>query len=89
VRPAGGQAQIDAVILAQPELTRIPVAVGEAKWGRSVSGPRIKARLAAKAAALTDSVDTLQYLVCARSEVTRADAETTVITAADIFPDQG
>jgi hypothetical protein len=74
--------------LAQPELTRIPVAVGESKWGRSVSGPRIKARLAAKAAALTDSVDGLQYLICARSEVIRADPDTTVITAADIFPDQ-
>lgn len=82
----GGQDQIDAVVLAQPEQTRVPVAVGESKWGRTVSGPRIKAKLAAKAAALTDSVDTLQYLICARSEVTRADADTTVITAADIFP---
>jgi hypothetical protein len=83
----GGQDQIDAVALAQPELTRIPVAVGESKWSRSVSGPRIKATLAAKAAALTDSVDQLRYIICARSEVTRADPETTVITAADIFPD--
>lgn len=85
---AGGQDQIDALVLAQPELTRIPVAVGESKWGRSVSGPRIKAKLAAKAAALTDSVDQLRYLVCARSEVTGADLDTTVITAADIFPDR-
>lgn len=84
----GGQDQIDAVALAQPELTRIPVAVGESKWSRSVNGPRIKATLAAKAAGLTDSVDQLRYVICARSEVTRADPETTVITAADIFPDQ-
>jgi uncharacterized protein len=74
------------VVLAQPELTRAPVAVGESKWGRSVSGPRIKAKLAAKSAALTGSVDQLQYLICARSEVTHADPDTTVITAADIFP---
>jgi len=84
----GGQDQIDAVVVAQPDLTRIPVAVGEAKWARSVSGPKIKAKLSAKAAALTDSVDNLQYLICARSEVTRADPDTTVITAADIFPDR-
>jgi hypothetical protein len=84
---AGGQDQIDAVVLVQPEQSRIPVAVGEAKWSRSVGGPRIKATLAAKAAALTESVDQLRYVICARSEVTRADSETTVVTAADIFPD--
>jgi uncharacterized protein len=83
----GGQDQIDAVVLAQPQLTRVPVAVGESKWGRSVSGPRIKAKLAAKAAALTDSVADLQYLICARSEVTHADPDTAVVTASDIFPD--
>lgn len=82
----GGQDQLDAVVLAQPELTRVPVAVGESKWGRSVSGPRIKAKMAAKAAGVTDSVDQLRYIICARSEVTRADPDTTVITAADIFP---
>jgi AAA+ ATPase superfamily predicted ATPase len=82
---AGGQDQIDAVVLAQPHLTRVPVAVGESKWSRSVSGPRIKAQLAAKAAALTEAVGELQYIVCARSAVTRADPETTIITAADIF----
>jgi hypothetical protein len=85
---SGGQDQIDAVVVAQPDLTRIPVAVGEAKWARSVSGPRLKAKLAAKAGALTDSVDNLRYLICARSEVTHADPDTTVVTAADIFPDQ-
>ncbi|HEU5161374.1 MAG TPA: hypothetical protein VFU43_30565 [Streptosporangiaceae bacterium] len=73
--------------LAQPDLTRIPVAVGEAKWGRSVDAARVKARLIAKAAALTKDVDRLTYIVCVRSEITRADAETVVVTAADIFPD--
>jgi uncharacterized protein len=84
----GGQDQIDAVVLAQPDLTRIPVAVGEAKWARSVSGPRIKAKLAAKAVSLTESVDQLRYIICARSSVIRADPDTEVVTAADIFPDR-
>lgn len=83
---SGGQDQIDAVVLAQPELTRVPVAVGESKWTRSVTGPRIKAKLAAKAAALTDAVDQLRYVICARSTVTEPDPDTTVVTAADIFP---
>jgi uncharacterized protein len=84
---ASSQNEIDALLLAQQQLTRQPVAVGEAKWNRSVDGARIRARLTAKAAALTDDVDQLTYIVCARSEVTRADAGTMVITAADIFPD--
>ncbi|HZB32972.1 MAG TPA: ATP-binding protein [Streptosporangiaceae bacterium] len=82
---SGGQDQIDAVALAQPELTRIPVAVGEAKWARSVDAARIKAKLIAKAAALTEDVDRLTYIVCARNEITRADEDTVVVTAADIF----
>jgi AAA+ ATPase superfamily predicted ATPase len=84
---SGGQDQIDAVALAQPDLTRIPVAVGEAKWAKSVDAARIKARLIAKAAALTEDVDRLRYIVCARSEATRADDDTVVVTAADIFAD--
>jgi uncharacterized protein len=84
---SGGQDQIDAVALAQPDLTRIPVAVGEAKWTRSVDAARIKAKLIAKAAALTEDVDRLKYIVCARSEATRADDDTAVVTAADIFAD--
>jgi hypothetical protein len=84
---SGGQDQIDAVVLAQPALTRVPVAVGEAKWARSVDGSRIKAKLIVKAAALTKDVDRLRYVVCARNEVNRADNDTIVVTAADIFPD--
>jgi len=83
---SGGQDQIDAVALAQPGLTRVPVAVGESKWSRSVAGPRIKAKLAAKAVALTDAVDRLRYVICARSTVTQPDPDTTIVTAADIFP---
>jgi uncharacterized protein len=81
------QNEIDAVLLAERQITRTPAAVGEAKWRRSVDGARIKARLIAKAAALTREVDQLAYIVCARSEVTRADPGTKVITASDIFPD--
>ncbi len=85
---AGGQGQIDAVLLAEPELTRIPVAVGESKWARSVNGERQRARLTAKAAALTPDVDRLAYIICARSEVvTQPESDTIAITAADIFPD--
>jgi len=64
----------------------VPVAVGESKWSRSVAGPRIKAKLAAKAVALTDAVDRLRYVICARSTVTQPDPDTTIVTAADIFP---
>jgi AAA+ ATPase superfamily predicted ATPase len=84
---SGGQDEIDAVVLAEPGVSRIPVAVGEAKWARSVDASRVKARLIAKAAALTPAVDRLTYIVCARSEVTRADPGTVALTAADIFPD--
>jgi hypothetical protein len=83
-----GRDEIDAVLIAQPELTRLPAAVGEAKWARSVNGGRLRARLTAKAAALTPEVDRLRYIVGARSAVDiPAGSDTIVITAADIFPD--
>lgn len=85
---SGGQDEIDAVLFAQHQQKRAPVAMGEAKWGRSVDGTRLRARLTVKAAALTEDVDRLSYIVCARSEVrTPGGADTIVITAADIFPD--
>lgn len=88
-RPADrNQVEIDAVLLAQPELTRLPVAVGEAKWGKSVNGARLRAKLTAKAASVTGDVDQLRYIVCARSEVVIPDgSDTLTITARDIFPD--
>lgn len=87
-RPADrNQVEIDAVLLAQPELTRTPVAVGEAKWGKSVNGSRLRAKLTAKAASITADVDQLRYIVCARSEVTVPDGSDTIaLTARDIFP---
>ena len=84
----GGQDEIDAVLVAQPELARVPVAVGEVKWARTVNGGRLRARLTAKAAALTQDVDRLRYIVGARSAVDLPlGSDTIVITAADIFPD--
>ncbi|MEV5409841.1 ATP-binding protein [Thermopolyspora sp. NPDC052614] len=80
-----GQDQIDAVVLAEPERTRIPVLVGEAKWAKSVNAARLKAQLARKAANLTKDVDSLTYAICSREEITHADAETLAITASDIF----
>jgi hypothetical protein len=83
-----GQVEIDAAVFAQRELSRKPVAVGEAKWGKSVNGLRLRSKLTAKAASLTPDVDQLRYIVCARSEVVMPDgADTIAITAADIFPD--
>lgn len=82
------QVEIDAVLLAQPEVTRLPVAVGEAKWGKSVNGARLRAKLTAKAASITTDVDQLRYIICARTEVvTPEDSDTITITARDIFPD--
>jgi uncharacterized protein len=37
--------EIDAVVLAQRELTRVPVLAGESKWAHSVDAVRIKAGL--------------------------------------------
>ncbi|THV29991.1 ATP-binding protein [Glycomyces paridis] len=80
----GGQDEIDAVVLAQPERTRIPILAGEAKWAKSVNANRIKAALAAKAAALGGG-EALRYAVAAREEVRYGDDETFAFTAADIF----
>ncbi|GAB3960816.1 ATP-binding protein [Actinoallomurus acanthiterrae] len=80
-----GQDQIDAVALAEPDRTRVPVLVGESKWGRRVDARRITAKLRTKALALTDAVDDLRYAVCGREEIINADPDTLTITAEDIF----
>lgn len=85
----GGQDQIDAVVLSEPERTRVPVLAGEAKWSRQVDARRVLAKLMAKAAKLTDDPDNLTYAICAREEVLNADKSTRTVTAAHIFePDQ-
>jgi AAA+ ATPase superfamily predicted ATPase len=82
---ADSQQEIDAVVLAQRELTRVPVLVGESKWTQSVDAVRIKAGLIRKAAALTPDTDELSYVVCARDAVEHPDTQTRAVTAADIF----
>jgi uncharacterized protein len=82
---ADGGSEIDAVVLAEPARTRIPVAVGEAKWARRVDAVRIRDGLVAKAAALPADVADLRYIVCAREHVDNADPHTLAVTAADIF----
>jgi hypothetical protein len=80
-----GQNLIDAVALAEPQLTRVPVLVGEAKWAKQANAARIVRQLAVKASALTPDVDSLGYIVCARNEVSQVPEAVTAITAADIF----
>jgi AAA+ ATPase superfamily predicted ATPase len=80
-----GQQEIDAVVLAQQALTRVPVLVGEAKWASSVNAARIKAGLVRKSASLTPDANDLRYAVCARDEVLHADQDTLTVTAKDIF----
>jgi uncharacterized protein len=79
------QQEIDAVVLAQRELTRVPILAGESKWAHSVDAVRIKAGLIRKAAALTPDVAGLSYVVCARDAVEHPDTQTRAVTATDIF----
>ena len=79
------QNEIDAVVLAQHGLTRVPVLVGESKWTSSVNAVRLTAALARKAVALAPDADNLRYAVCARDAVEHADDSTLAITAKDIF----
>jgi hypothetical protein len=73
------------VVLAQRDLTRVPILAGECKWAPSVDAVRIKAGLIRKAAALTPDTDELSYVVCARDAVEHPDIQTRAVTAADIF----
>jgi uncharacterized protein len=79
------QQEIDAVVLAQHALTRVPVLVGESKWAGSVNASRIKAGLIRKAASLAPDANDLRYAVCARDAVEHADQDTLTVTAEDIF----
>lgn len=80
-----GQNAIDAVVLAQHGLTRVPVLVGEAKWTSSVNARRLTTTLARKAAALAPDAENLRYAVCARDVVEDVGDGTLAVTAKDIF----
>jgi hypothetical protein len=77
--------EIDAVVLAQRDLARVPVLAGESIWAHRVDAARVKAGLIRKAAGLCDDPGELRYAVCARDEVEHADMEILAVTAADIF----
>jgi len=80
-----GQNELDAVVLSEPVLTRIPVLVGEAKWKRRVDGGRINGALDTKSIALGVDPEQVRHAVCAREEVHRAREGTLIVTANDIF----
>ena len=79
------QQEIDAVVLAQQGLTRLPVLAGESKWRTTVDARSIKAGLVRKAAVLTENAEGLRYAVCARDTVDRPDDDTLAVTARNIF----
>jgi hypothetical protein len=79
-----GPVGIDAVALSGG--SRHPVLAGEAKWSRSVSGPRLAAELHRKATAIPGwSPGTGRLVVCARDEIRAAPPDLLTVTAADIF----
>ncbi len=78
-------AEIDAVVLTGR--AREATLVGEAKWARSVEGPRIVYELERKARLMPRAREPLVYAVCARAEVLNAPTGTRVVTARDIFGD--
>ncbi|MGQ0466386.1 MAG: ATP-binding protein [Sporichthyaceae bacterium] len=80
---ADGRNEIDVVALAGR--ARTPVLVGEAKWARQVSAPRIVAGLLRKAEALPDAAPDLQVVVCARERVVDLPEDVRAVTAADVF----
>ncbi|MGH3681276.1 MAG: ATP-binding protein [Natronosporangium sp.] len=77
-----GDVEIDAVVLAGTPAAA--VAVGECKWADQVAASALLPTLARRAQALPRQVEDLRYIICARTEVTRA-AGVTPLTAADLF----
>ncbi|MGI9000607.1 MAG: ATP-binding protein [Pseudonocardia sp.] len=80
---ADGHHEIDVVALAGR--SRRPVLVGEAKWARQVSAPRLVAELHRKAAALPGVSGEPRWAICARERVTDVPDGVLAVTAADIF----
>jgi AAA+ ATPase superfamily predicted ATPase len=80
---ADGHNEIDVVALAGR--ARTPVLVGEAKWARRVTAPRLIAGLLGKAPAVPGMVEEPQVLLCARERVEQVPDGVRAVTAADIF----
>lgn len=78
-----GGSEIDAV--GPAGRSRVPFMVREAKWATQVDAVRLKAKLTAKAVALSERPESLLHVVCARERVDRSDGDTVAATAADIF----
>lgn len=77
-----GDVEIDAVVLAGTP--PVAVAVGEATWAERVAAPSLLPLLVERSLALPRRADELRYVICARTDVTRAEGVLPV-TAADIF----
>lgn len=80
-----GTDEIDAVVMAEHDQTRVPLLVAECKWAKRINAGRIKTGLIRKAARLTRDTPHVGYCVCAREEVTGGSADILTITADDIF----
>ena len=59
--------------------------VGEAKWAKSIDGPRTLAELTPKASRLPGAAPDLRYILCARQSVRQPPQGVLVCTAAEIF----
>lgn len=80
---ADGANEIDAVALAGR--SRTPVLIGEAKWSRRISAPRLVADLLRKSAAVPGLVAEPRILLCAREGVVDLPEGVLAVTAHDIF----
>lgn len=80
---AQGSVEIDAVVLAGRG--REVVAVGEAKWARSVNAGALRRDLERKAQSLPRRVEPLRYIICGRERVNGLGTGTIGLTAADLF----
>ncbi len=78
-----GQTEIDSVALVGRG--RRPMLVGEAKWTKAISGPRVYGDLHAKALRLPGFHDELRYLLCARDTIRDLPEGVLGCTAADMF----
>ena len=78
-----GQTEIDALVLAGR--SRRPILAGEAKWTRSIDGPRVLAELTPKVARLPEPNPEIRFALCARESVRNAPDDVLVCTAAEMF----